>query len=166
MEVRRLRADETDSWRNLRLRMLSDAPSAFGATHADALATPADEWARRVEAFAAGETSVVYVAAEDGQFIGSAGAFLDPEDHDRPHLWGMWVAPAARRQGVGRALVEAVAEWARSRGFTSIRLFVVGDNENAAALYLQCGFERTGNTMPLPREPSVLEIEMRRDLRR
>ncbi len=48
MEIRRLRVDEADSWRNIRLRMLQDAPSAFGTTYAEALATPAEEWARPV----------------------------------------------------------------------------------------------------------------------
>ena len=143
MEVRRLRADEADSWRDIRLRMLGDAPSAFGMTHEDALATPADEWARRAEAFAAGETRVVYIAEDGGEFVGSAGAFLDPEDQDLPHLWGMWVAPAARGKGVGRALIEAVYDRARQAGSSRVYWQTHETNLTAIKLYERVA-ERSG----------------------
>jgi GNAT superfamily N-acetyltransferase len=133
-------------------------------TYEESAAWDAEVWVQRVEAMAAGERSVMFVADDGGRLVGIAGGYVDPEEPDVPHLISMWVAPDARRRGVGRELVEAVADWARERGFGAIRLFITTGNETAAALYTRCGFKLTGRTIPLPRDPSVLEIEMRRDL--
>jgi len=37
-----------------------------------------------------------------------------------PFLEGVWVSPAHRRHGVGRALVDAVSRWAQKRGYREI----------------------------------------------
>jgi ribosomal protein S18 acetylase RimI-like enzyme len=73
----------------------------------------------------------------------------------------MWVAPEARGQGVGEALIEAGAGWARSQGFKQLALDVIDDNEPAIALYQRKGFKPTGesNAFPPPRE-HIVEIRM------
>jgi GNAT superfamily N-acetyltransferase len=55
-------------------------------------------------------------------------------------LEDLYVREAARRSGVGRALVEAALERARERGCRRIELDVNEDNEAARALYVACGF--------------------------
>jgi GNAT superfamily N-acetyltransferase len=55
-------------------------------------------------------------------------------------LEDLFVRDAARRDGLGRALVEAAVECARSRGCRRIELDVNEDNEAALALYQACGF--------------------------
>ena len=54
------------------------------------------------------------------------------------------VAIAARRQGVGKALLDAAIAWARSAGVRKLELHVFPWNEAAMALYDACGFEREG----------------------
>jgi ribosomal-protein-alanine N-acetyltransferase len=54
------------------------------------------------------------------------------------------VDPAARRGGVGRALVEAAAGLAAQDGAESLFLEVAHDNTAALALYASAGFERVG----------------------
>lgn len=54
------------------------------------------------------------------------------------------VAPDARRSGLGRALVEALAEEAKARGARTLFLEVAADNTGAIALYQGAGFERAG----------------------
>lgn len=54
------------------------------------------------------------------------------------------VDPAARRGGVGRALVEAAAGLAAQDGAESLFLEVAHDNTAALALYAAAGFERVG----------------------
>ena len=54
------------------------------------------------------------------------------------------VAPWARRQGVGAALVAAAAEAAQAREAEALFLEVAADNAAALALYEQLGFERAG----------------------
>ncbi|HET8528581.1 MAG TPA: GNAT family N-acetyltransferase [Gaiellaceae bacterium] len=57
---------------------------------------------------------------------------------------GLMVAGDSRRQGVGRALLEAAVEWARGAGVRKLELHVFPWNEPAIALYEAFGFEREG----------------------
>jgi RimJ/RimL family protein N-acetyltransferase len=54
------------------------------------------------------------------------------------------VAIDARRQGVGTALLQAAADWAREAGIRKLELHVFPWNEAAIALYEAFGFEREG----------------------
>ena len=68
-------------------------------------------------------------------------------EHDGAvELAQMWVAPEARRRGVGRALVDTVVEWAGAR---EARLGVADGNAAAERLYEACGFELSGEVLPL-----------------
>jgi RimJ/RimL family protein N-acetyltransferase len=58
---------------------------------------------------------------------------------------GLMVADGYRRQGIGRALMEAAEEWARSVGVLKIELHVFPHNESALALYDRLGYRRVGN---------------------
>ena len=71
----------------------------------------------------------------------------------------LWVRPHARGTGMGRALLEAAMDLARSRGATRIDLNTSVTDEAARALYVKCGFtnEEFG-----PGGPSMLYYE--RDL--
>jgi ribosomal protein S18 acetylase RimI-like enzyme len=60
---------------------------------------------------------------------------------DRGWIGGLGVVPEARRQGLGRTLMEAVHEQARSRGIGEISLEVIEANEPAFRLYEDLGYE-------------------------
>jgi ribosomal protein S18 acetylase RimI-like enzyme len=53
----------------------------------------------------------------------------------------MWVAPEARREGVGRQLIDAVADWASSWGGSRIVLWVYAANVEAQRFYTSLNFE-------------------------
>ena len=57
---------------------------------------------------------------------------------------GIFVTAAARGQGIGQALLDAVRIEAKDRGYRSIRLDVIDTNERAKALYLRNGFKDAG----------------------
>ncbi|MFV0360890.1 GNAT family N-acetyltransferase [Tropicimonas sp.] len=59
---------------------------------------------------------------------------------------GLFVAAAARGQGVGSALIEAIQATARARGCESVRLDVIDRNHRARALYERHGFIAVGRT--------------------
>jgi ribosomal protein S18 acetylase RimI-like enzyme len=61
-------------------------------------------------------------------------------EHARFLMDGIFVAPAARGQGVGTRLLEAIAAEAASRGFAEVRLDVIDSNPRARALYERQGF--------------------------
>jgi hypothetical protein len=63
-------------------------------------------------------------------------------------------------EATGGGLVGSAAEHARAADTPFLRLYVVMDNEAARRLYLTTGFVDTGVTVPLPRDPGVLEYVM------
>lgn len=67
---------------------------------------------------------------------------LERDTENRRFLMdGIFVRDAARGQGVGTALLDAICDEARTRGFTAVRLDVIDSNLRAKALYLRQGFE-------------------------
>jgi ribosomal protein S18 acetylase RimI-like enzyme len=54
------------------------------------------------------------------------------------------VAASHRRRGIGRALLEECAAWARGAGVRKLELHVFPWNEAAIALYESFGFLREG----------------------
>jgi len=59
------------------------------------------------------------------------------------YLEGWYVVPAARRQGVGRALVAAALDWGRAQGCTEFASDALLDNDVSAAAHRALGFEET-----------------------
>ena len=57
-------------------------------------------------------------------------------------LYDLYVIPAARRRGVGRALLDAAAALARERGLARLELSTATDNLPAQALYESLGWVR------------------------
>lgn len=63
---------------------------------------------------------------------------------DEAELLTLAVAPAARRQGIGAALLADFAATSRVRGATVAFLEVASDNAPAIALYTGAGWSRAG----------------------
>jgi RimJ/RimL family protein N-acetyltransferase len=57
---------------------------------------------------------------------------------------GLMVARSHRRQGLGRALLDAAVDWARRAGVSKLELHVFPHNQPALALYDSYGFRREG----------------------
>src|SRR6185437_10824819 len=154
-----VRATTMADWqalREIRLQALRDAPDAFASTYAREAAFVEDEWRRR--------------ATRDGSFIaflpevtpaGLGGGYLAAPGV--VELIGMFVRPQARGHGVGEALVDAVAGWARAQGASTVHLWVTETNK-ARLLYERCGFTVTAERQPLPSNPVLGEIGMSRSV--
>jgi ribosomal protein S18 acetylase RimI-like enzyme len=160
--VREITADDWELLRDVRLAALSDAPNAFASTYAREAAFTQEKWRGRI-----GGRSVTFFAQDepgngapaDRVPAGLAGVYVEDGAAD---LVSMWVRPSARGLGVGEALVEAAAAWARARDFGALFLWVTESNEPARRLYERCGFSPTGESQPLPSNPVLTEIQMSR----
>lgn len=159
-EVRRLRADETGLLRDVRLRALREAPASFATTYGDASAKPDEYWAD----MAAEDARRVTIVAVDGdRGVGLVSGWL--LDSGNAWLARLWVDPEARGAGLGRRLIEAVADWAAERGASWLELSVTANNLAASELYARAGFAETGRRRPLPEDPSRTEVFLRRSVR-
>lgn len=134
MEVRRLRKDEGDVLRALRLSALRDSPWAFSGSLEMEESLPSSEFSRMAEDRAVSEKDAVFVAADETGFVGLIGAFFD-NNSGEPFISSMWVAPSHRRRGVGAMLVGAAQLWLASLGATKVYAWVTSANANAIAFY-------------------------------
>ena len=140
MRVTRLTADDLDVLRKVRLDALRTDPDAFGSTLEREEGRPDEDWVRWLSG-----RSAMFVAENVGEPVGLAGGIVDDEQADRAVLVSMWVAPGSRNQGIGRALVSAVVDWATQSGKHRIELLVIEGNAAAIALYENCDFALTGD---------------------
>jgi ribosomal protein S18 acetylase RimI-like enzyme len=153
--VREVDEDEWELLRDVRLAALREAPDVFGSTYAREAPFTEEQWRGRLGS----ESSVTFFAEADGAVpAGLAGVYVKDGAAD---LVSMWVRPAARGLGIGRALVAAAADWAKARGYDTLYLWVTEANTAARRLYERCGFTATGERQPLPSDPSLPEIKMR-----
>jgi GNAT superfamily N-acetyltransferase len=105
---------------------------------------------------------------------GNAPPEGSPEGHPPPPfmiptcvtvmIGGMWVAPAYRRQGLGRILMEAVMTWAESQGAERLELGVVEGNVPAISLYERLGFKIVDRPMPPMPDDAHHFLFMERDI--
>jgi ribosomal protein S18 acetylase RimI-like enzyme len=142
--VRVLGAEDDEALWSLRRRALTESPHAF-TTHPDEHPSwpafrelqserRADGDQRGLGAYLAGTLVGMAVVVREGRI----------KARHRAHLYSVYVAPEARRAGVGRALVEAAIEAARALGAEQLELAVGAHNAPAIELYQQLGFRRWG----------------------
>jgi GNAT superfamily N-acetyltransferase len=160
VKVREAKPDDWETLRDVRLAALSEAPYAFGSTYAREAVFTQDQWRARLAARAVNFFAYVQ-DVPDAVPAGLAGVFVADGMAD---LVSMWVRPSARGFGVGQALVEAAAGWARARHHDILSLWVTESNPAARKLYERCGFTPTGERQPLPSDTSLEEIRMLRAL--
>jgi len=100
-----------------------------------------------------------FVAESEGEVIGTVGG--GPSDvTGTAALTALWVAPAARGRGVGKALVNTVLAWAKDAGYEQLMLWVVEGNSAAESLYRRTGFRRTGSVQMVRPGDTRIEHEM------
>jgi GNAT superfamily N-acetyltransferase len=152
VEVRRVGADEWQTLRDVRLRALEDSPDAFATRFDDARPRPEAWWTDWAAASADGDGQAMFLAWEGATAVGIVGTFVGQDG--RRWLIAMWTDPGARGRGVGRALVDATAAFARAAGSRELFLQVLEGNDAAASLYRSCGFEDTGPGEPHDDRPT------------
>lgn len=107
-----------------------------------------DAWSRRAMQTELGNPNCVYLVAVrrlpmEEEVVAYAGLLAAP-DAGEADIQTIAVAPAARRGGIGRALMRALMEMAAGRGARELFLEVRADNPSAQRLYGELGFDRIG----------------------
>jgi RimJ/RimL family protein N-acetyltransferase len=90
--------------------------------------------------------AAVFVAEAPAGIVGRLSIARDNNPYS-PHVaeLGLMVAATERRRGIGTALMDEAAKWARDAGITKIELHVFPHNEPAISLYRKLGFREEGH---------------------
>jgi ribosomal protein S18 acetylase RimI-like enzyme len=156
VEIRFLTSADAREWSRLRLQALQGDPEAFSSSVEEHQTLTPEDIARRLGS----ETGDSFVAgAFDGALlVGVAGFFRErgPKLRHKGTIWGVFVDPAWRAQGIGRSLLRAVLDrGTRIQGIEQVLLSVSTTRPVAAKLYRSFGFMRFGV------EPRALKIDGR-----
>ena len=155
--IRRIRPEDAALLKAVRLAALSDRPDAFGSTLEREEGFTDEVWTSRAAEGSVGDRSATFLAASGTDAVGVVTGIRDGSVVE---LVSMWTAPASRRVGLGRRLVEAVVEWSEHTGADRIELSVTRGNDSAQRLYASLGFAVTSNDQLLPSDPCRDEVRM------
>jgi RimJ/RimL family protein N-acetyltransferase len=158
--IRPVLISDTDALLRLRLEALQDSPEAFGEDYAYVAAQPYAAWQERVAHSQDNGDQIIFVAAnpvgpiadrsgaasEGAGLIGMAGVNRSTMRNTRhsASVWGVYVQPSWRGQGMATALVRACVDWGRAKGLATMRLAVITANPAAIRCYENCGFRSCG----------------------
>jgi RimJ/RimL family protein N-acetyltransferase len=144
MHVRTLHPDDAIEYQALRLRGLTETPTAFASSHEEEVRTPLAEIARRLQPQ---DSAAIFGGFVGGQLVGLVGVQRESmvKLSHKAWLWGMYVSPVHRKSGLGSLLLEQALAYAwQSLGVTQVNLGVHTHNTSALALYRRFGFEVWG----------------------
>jgi GNAT superfamily N-acetyltransferase len=173
--IRAVRAGEWEKAREIRLAALRDpaAPIAFLETYEHAVDRPSEYWRDRTDTAASGVGFRQFIAEDSGgRWVGSVTVMVEgPADEvrfgeaakvDQTHLVGVFVRPEARGIGVTEQLFRAAVDWSwalTEPPVERVRLYVHEGNGRAMAFYRRFGFAPSGDSVPVPSDPSAREFE-------
>jgi len=155
--IRRPAPGDGPRLRELRLHALRDTPQAFLETHSQAAGLNDAEWESRIERYNRPGRQVLVIAETRRTWIGMLGAFIDHE-HDSPDLdlprpplgptdrwamlWGAFVTPSHRSQGLADQLCAEIYTWAADEARVNwIGLDVRDSNTPAIRFYQRQNFQ-------------------------
>lgn len=161
MQIHRVRVDDWELYRDLRLAALADTPEAFGETLEHAQASGERDWRQRLSRMQGEHGLGVVAVAEDGTWRATMRVEIADDD---AWLYGVYAVPGSRGSGVAQMLMTTVSEWATTRASRMV-LHVATTNARARRFYERNGFAVTGRSVTNPAYPSVIELEMARSLR-
>ncbi len=168
VEVKPLLAHEWPLLKQVRLRALADAPDAFSTTLAQAQTWTDGDWQKRAGRFAVNPPAAARIAYLEGAPCGMMTCYPAAPQPDVTgpiaELTSVWLAPAARGQGAGEALVASIVDWANAQGIGVLQAWVMEGNEGAIAFYKKVGFAQTAQRQPDEPDPSKHIILLTRRL--
>lgn len=156
--IRRLNPTDWEAYRTIRLEALQLAPEAFGSDYTETSLRTPEDWAaslNRTDTVVLGAFAEAGNPAAEGQIVGTAGLSRERrvKTQHKGTVFGVYVTPAVRGTGCGKALVTELIRLARAMGgVEQLMLCVVAENAAAKAVYAGLGFRVYG------REPRAIKL--------
>jgi RimJ/RimL family protein N-acetyltransferase len=142
--VRQLARENAPAYHALRLRMLREYPDAFTSSYEEDCLKPLSWVEARLTASAEPPHKFVLGAfSQSDELVGSIGLAVEErlKERHKALVFGMFVAPEAAGHGVGRSLLKACIERARTiPDLEQLQLTVTASNVRTLRLYIGAGF--------------------------
>ncbi|NEU09327.1 GNAT family N-acetyltransferase [Flavihumibacter sp. R14] len=146
VEIRLISEHDVNDFWKIRLRALREEPGSFSASYEDEVAKPIGDiisWIRQ----RSGPENYILGYFRNGLLIGIVG-FAREQGAKLRHkgrVWGMYISPEVRGQGIGRLLLtEVIRRSSDLESLEQIVLTVTSRNKPAIQLYENLGFSSYG----------------------
>ncbi|GGD98061.1 GNAT family N-acetyltransferase [Paenibacillus nasutitermitis] len=139
-EIRMITPEDTESYWDLRLNALKNNPEAFSANYEDQISRSLDSVRARILTI---NDHFIMGAFNNEIVIGMIGFVREPDKKlsHKGNIWGTYVLPEFRGQGIGHKLLDKVLLRAKKiEGISQINLGVITFNEAAKKMYESHGF--------------------------
>ncbi len=141
--IRELQDGDVDAYAELRRESLLESPLAFASSPEDDLAGSPEAILQQLRR----APESVIIGAFREHLVGAIGLYRDRhlKSSYKAHVWGMYVAPGHRRQGIASELLDAALRHARALpGVSWVHLSVSSAAPEARRLYEKAGFQIWG----------------------
>ena len=145
--IRELVPDDAEAYKVLRLKALSEHPEAFGQSFEEAQQQTIEEIRRDIAGWHGAGGFALAVFNEEGSIVGmvAVGRSKFEKMRHRGHVWGVYVDPSTRGQGIATKLFEGIiARASKAPGLVQLDIEVVTENRVAFELYKKMGFVVVG----------------------
>jgi ribosomal protein S18 acetylase RimI-like enzyme len=134
--IRRLDPEDVAGYRAIRLEALNFNAEMFGGSYSIEEHMPVELMESRLK------RSIIFGGFEGEALQGIVGYFTmnPPKMRHKGVMFGLYVRPAARRHGLGLALVERVLHYAREKKVEQVQITVVAEDSPARRLFDKAGF--------------------------
>lgn len=145
MKIHVLNEADAEDYQALRLRALQTNPESFGSTYEREAVFTTEMVQERIRPDE--DKFVLGAYNTDGLLVGVVTFIRESllKSQHKGNIYGMYVTPETRGQGVGKALMLEVIQRAKeTEGLEQLILQVVSTNDSAKKLYKSLGFETYG----------------------
>ncbi|KMY54110.1 acetyltransferase [Bacillus sp. FJAT-27231] len=145
MNIRILKESDAKLYQEIRLSALKVNPEAFGSTYEREVDFSVETIKERIKPTK--DQFILGSFNDSGSLVGIVTFIREdnPKANHKGNIFGLYVIPERRGQGLGKTLIAELIRQAQSHnGLEQIRLTVVSDNDPAKKLYKSLGFKVYG----------------------
>jgi RimJ/RimL family protein N-acetyltransferase len=148
MQIRLLHHDDAASYHMLRLHGSQESPDAFDLTYEEEQQQTLSEVAVRLRQKGDPPYHFVLGAFDEQKTLVGTAALTRETSAKMQHkaiVWGVYVSPIARRQGIAQALLQELLKQARMLpGLEQAHVGIIASNKRAHQFYISLGFQSYG----------------------
>lgn len=143
MKVRKLKATDAESYRDIRLQALKNHPEAFSSSYEEKVNYPISRYESQLN----NENAHTFGAFNQNELVGVVTLIFEDKRKlkHRANIAAMYVRPECRKLGAGKKLMSEAINIAKGIDYVEkIYLSVTSTNETAKRLYSTLGFKTYG----------------------